>query len=42
MRLKEEYGGGGGERKIRLLAVIVRWRNAVRPRTESVIGAVWT
>ena len=32
-------GGGGGERKIRLPALIVRLRNSVRPRTESLIGA---
>jgi len=40
VRLKEEYGGGYGEGKIWLLAVIVHLRNAVHPRTESVIGAV--
>ena len=32
-------GGGGGERKIRLPALIVRLRNSVRGRTESLIGA---
>ena len=37
---KGSNGGGGGEGKIRLPAVIVFSRNAVRPRTESVIGAV--
>ena len=34
-------GGGGGEGKTRLSEVIVGSRNAVRPRTGSVIGAVW-
>ena len=31
--------GGGGKRKIRLPALIVRLRNSVRGRTESLIGA---
>ena len=33
-------GGGGGERINRLPALIVRLRNSVRGRTESLIGAV--
>ena len=37
---RRSNGGGGGEGKMRLPAVIVFSRNAVRPRTESVIGAV--
>ena len=37
---RRSNGGGGGEGKIRLPVVIVCLRNAVRPRTESVIGAV--
>ena len=37
---KRSNGGGGGEGKIRLPVVVVFSRNAVRSRTESVIGAV--
>ena len=35
-------GMGEGKEKLRLPAVIVCLRNAVHPRTESVIGAAWS
>ena len=38
----KDIKGGGGEGKIHLPAVIVCSRNTVRPRTMSVIGAVWS
>ena len=39
---RRSNGGGGGEGNIRLPALIVFLRNAVRPRREYVIGAVST